>query len=407
MLFYLKLAWRNILRNKRRTLIAGIAIGIGLAAMIFSDAMMLGMKENLISSVTSTFMGDAQIHQKDFRKTQEIEKTINSHELLLQKLKEDKRVDNYSPRCLSFGMISAPANISSVVVYGIEPNLEKNISKMDDAIIEGNYLKSDNEYGLIIGNKLAEKLEVGLKDRIVITVSQAESGELSQQLFRISGIFKLTDDIEKGVVFVNLSKAQEMFNLGNKIHEIAIEYKNSDLGFKDNTPFTKDYSIENNEAANWTTLVPQMKLVFQMTDLGLTIMGIIIFGIVFFGIVNTLFMSLYERLFEFGVLRAIGTRAATMRKLIILEAILLSLVSIIIGSLIGLGVCLLVGHTGIDYRGLEFAGTNFTEMIYPVIEVRQFLIHPFLVFIFTVVISIYPAIYAGKMKIAHALRKTL
>ncbi len=136
-------------------------------------------------------------------------------------------------------------------------------------------------------------------------------------------------------------------------------------------------------------------------------MGIILFGIVAFGIINTLFMSLYERLFEFGVLRAVGTRPSGVRKLIVFEAGALSILSIIIGSILGFIITFIVTKTGIDYRGIEFAGTTFHELIYPVIHFQQFIIYPAALFLFTLFIGLYPALIAGRMSIANALRKSL
>jgi len=408
MWFYIKLAWRNIFRNKRRTIITGLAIGIGLASLVFTDALIIGMKENMINSATSSFLGEAQIHRKNYRETQEVEKTIYNNDKVAAKIKKDNRVKNFSERVISYSMINSPANVRSVVVYGIDPKNEKYISEIDDGIIKGNYLKEENERGIVIGNKLAELLDVEIGDRVVVTVSQADTADLSQDMFLVSGIFKMhVEDLEKGTIFINKEKAQEMLGLKGKIHEIAITFNKSGYANNESTPFVREFTTDNNEAANWPTLFPQMKLVFQMTDFSTMILGVIIFGIVIFVIINTLFMSLYERLFEFGVLRAIGTRASGVRKMIVLEAGALGVISVIMGIILGYILTYIVSKVGIDYRGLEFVGTTFTKLLYPVMEIRQFILYPILVFLFTIVISLYPAVYAGKMKIAEALRKSL
>jgi len=405
---YFRLAWRNIFRNKRRTIITAIAIGIGIASLIFTDAIMIGMQDNMIKSLTSTYMGEAQIHNKDYRETQELEKTINNPDQLTKKLKNEKIVKAFSKRVKSQGTISSPVTMKPVMINGIDPQKEKIISLIDDSIIKGKFLNRNNKRGVLIGKEMAENLEVGIGDRIVITLSEAETGELSQMMLKVTGIFDLLmDEMEKGMIFINIDVAQKLLNLKKKIHEIAIVYQDLKYSRNKTTKFTEKYSNGNNETANWPTLAPQLQMVIGMQDFSLSIVGIIIFGIVVFGIFNTLFMAIYERIFEFGVLRAIGTKAGDLRKLIIYEAAFLGLISSIIGIIFGYLLSLYVQCVGIDYSGIELAGAAFSGKLYPVMEIRQFIVHPLLIFIFTILVSIYPSIHAGKINIADALRKSL
>ena len=137
MLFLFKIAWRNIFRNIRRTVLASLAIGIGLAALIFTDAMMIGMIESMIRTATDTFLGQGQIHSEGFRSTLEVEKTVNNLSRLLERLRGEQAVKRFSPRTQAFGMLASPANASSVLLYGIDPQLEKEISKLDEALVKG------------------------------------------------------------------------------------------------------------------------------------------------------------------------------------------------------------------------------------------------------------------------------
>ena len=408
MWFDMKLAWRNIFRNKRRTFIAGIAIGVGLAAMLFTDALMIGMKDNMIRSATKSFLGEGQIHRKGFRLTPDVEKTINNLDGIISNLKQEEAVERFTPRTVTFGMITSPANVSSVMVYGIQPSSEKFLSQIDDVLKEGNYFKGDGERNIVIGSDLAELLEVGIGDRTVITATQAESGNLVQEMFRVSGIYHFNvKEMDTGMAFVRLSKAQEMLGIGNDVHEIAIKFKDIHFAAKKDNPFWSKYSVHGNEAVSWTTLLPQLHAMPGIFWISLLVMGIILFGIVAFGIVNTLFMSLYERMFEFGVIRAVGTRPSGIRRLILLEAGALSLLSIVLGILLGSIITLIFVKVGIDYRGIEIAGTSFHEMLYPVIHIQQYIIYPIAVFAFTLLIGLYPALVASKMSISEALRKSL
>jgi ABC-type lipoprotein release transport system permease subunit len=408
MWFEIKLAWRNIFRNKRRTFIAGTAIGVGLAAMIFTDALMIGMKNNMIKSATESFLGEGQIHHKGFRLTQEVDQTINDLEWVTTNLEKEDAVRAFTLRTATFGMITSPANVSSVMFYGVQPKTEKILTQIDDVIQQGDYFGNNEERDLVIGNELAQTLEVGLGDRVVITVAQAGTNDLVQEMFRISGIYSFNiKEMDSGMAFARLSKAQEMLGIGKNVHEIALKFKNLQFASKENQPFWSKYSTHDNEAVSWITLLPQLHGILGIFWISLLIMAIILFGIVAFGIINTLFMSLYERLFEFGVIRAVGTRPGGVRRLIVFEAGSLSILSIILGTALGLIINLIFTKVGIDYRGIEFAGTTIHEMLYPVIHIQQFIIYPVAVFAFTLLIGLYPAAVASKMPISDALRKSL
>jgi len=404
---FIKLAWRNLFRNKRRTFIAGTAIGIGLAALIFVDALMVGMEDNMISAATSTFLGEGQIHREGFRETYEVEKVINNLDEVLDNLSRDSLVEHFTPRLMSFGMLTSPANVNSVSVVGIEPSSEKFLSQIDDNIVEGAYFEGDAERDIVIGSKLAEILEVALGDRVVLTVAQAGSGDLSQEMFRVSGIFYLNvKEIDRGMAFIKLDKARRMLGLTGGAHQIAVNFFDNRIGRNDNHPFWKKYSRDGNEAVGWTTVLPQLKMAVELSQFSVLIIGVILFLVVALGIINTLFMSFHERMFEFGVLRALGTRAFSMGRLVLFEAGSLAIVSIVLGTIIGLVVTLIVAKTGIDYTGIEFAGVTYRELLYPVLQLRQFIYYPFWVFVFTVVIGLYPAAYAARMSPVKAMRKT-
>jgi ABC-type lipoprotein release transport system permease subunit len=403
-----KLARRNLFRNKRRTIIAGSAIGIGLAALIFTDAVILGMKREMIASATGAYMGEGQIHRRGFRLAQEVGLTIIDSEKVGAKLERERSVAAFAPRAESFGMITSPADVSSVILIGVDPPKEKLLSRIDRSLRAGNYFEGSNPRDIVLGGDLAERLAVSLGDRVVVTVAQAGTGDLSQDLFRVSGIFRFgIKEMDEGLAFVRLPKAQQMLGIGAGIHEIALKFTSPDFAAESNSPFWDKYSAGGNEAVSWAVLLPQLKGVLRMIWISLALMAAVLFGVIAFGIINTLFMSLYERMFEFGVLRALGTRASSVRRLIVFEAGCLAVLSIAMGMLLGFALTFAVAKIGIDYRGIEFAGTTFSDRLYPVLHVQQFVIYPLAVFCFTLLVGLYPARIAEKMRVADALRRSL
>ena len=407
MMIYCKLAWRNVLRNKRRTLIAGIAIGIGLAALIYVDALILGMEDNMVKSATSSFLGEGQIHREGFRQTFGVDLTVNNLAEVVESIKQEEVVESFTMRTFCFGMISSPANVSSVSMVGVDPANERHLSQVDEALVEGTYFEGDDDRQLLIGRKLAELLEVGLGDRVVMTAAQAGTGDLAQEMFRVSGIYYFNvPQMDQYMAFVLISKARQMLALGDEVHQIALKFHDAYLGRDQDHPFWNRYSRNGNEAVGWTVLLPQLEAAFELSGFSTLIVAIILFGVVSLGIVNTLFMSLHERMFEFGVMRAVGTRPVAMGQLVILEAGALAILSVVLGMILGFVTLYISSRTGIDYTGIEFAGVTFRELLYPVMEVRQFIVFPLWIFAFTVGIAFYPAIYAARLTPAKAMRKS-
>jgi len=405
---YIKLAWRNVLRNKRRTFIAGTAIGIGLAALIYTDALVVGMERNMIRAATASFLGEGQIHSAAFRETFAIDQTVNNSGRVVAGLESDTLVQSFTTRTLAFAMISSPANMTAVTMVGVDPRREPDLSQVDEAIIEGNFLDGGGERDILIGNKLAELLEVRLGDRVVVTAAQAHTGDLAQEMFRISGIFFLNiAEMDQSMAFVRLGKAQSMLDLGTEVHEIAITFVDPKYSRNTALPFWDAYSTDGNQALGWPEILPELKAAFELSRFSTVLVGLILFGVVALGIVNTLFMSLYERMYEFGVMRAVGTSPFAIGRLIVLEAGALAVVSIVLGVILGFVATYISMRIGFDYGGIDFAGVTFTELLYPVMQVSQFIYYPIAVFLFTALVSLYPASFAARIIPAAAMRKSL
>ena len=404
----LKLAWRNVLRNRRRALLSGFAVGITLASLMLIDALYLGMMDSMIRTATDTLLGQAQIHAEGFRDTFEVENIIKESDTVVQSLSTEKLISELSPRTVSYAMLSSAAGVNSVMLYGIDPDREKNISMIDEAVQQGTYLDRENEQQIMIGTRAAETLEVKLGDRIVLTVAQAETGELSQDMFRLTGIFHMgIREADSSMAFINIEKARQLLAIGNSSHEIALKFHDINDAGDPALDFWNTYSEKGNEAAGWRELVPQLDSIIDMTKVSTIITSSLVFCIVAVIIMHALFMSLYERMFEFGVLRAIGTRPLNMALIIFFEATSLSLISIILGTLLGLTVISLFAYNGINYKGIEFAGVTITELLYPELALKQFTLYPVLIFIFSLTAAIYPAVFAARMTPARAMQRSL
>ncbi len=405
----LKLAARNILRNKRRTILTVLLISMTLAILIFTDGYMKAMADVMIRSATRLYPGDGQIHQVDYLPEYNAEKLITDVDGIIDNVKRSPLVDSYSIRAMDFGMVSSSANNLPVQVVGIDADLEATVSKLRLSIIAGNYLSmsgADNQ--ILMGQALANLMEVSLNDRLVVSLNNYHSNEIEQRLFRVSGIYKMNSTFfDEGLIFIKLNQAQTMLGIGLAVHEVAFNFKDESLSSDNDLPLWQNLSSDTVVAEGWKKLMPDLASMIGMFDFSMLIVAVILFSVAILGVINAMFMSIYERTYEFGVMLAIGTRRYSLFKLILAEGLILSLISLMFGSIIGAIVTVIMSHVGIDYGSMEISGVALAEVLRPQLATSQFIIFPVAVFLMTMVASVYPAIHAARIVPAAALHKSL
>jgi ABC-type lipoprotein release transport system permease subunit len=369
-------------------------IGCCLAALILTDGVIKGMLVIMVDSVTQTFAGEGQVHKEGFRDSMDADLFMKNVDAVTATLDADESIAAYSVRTVSGGMISSSNNMTGGAIYGISAGKEAEVSRLKEAIIEGNYLdKGDTD--ILIGKDMAELLEVEIGDRLVVTAAQVEGGELSQALFRVSGIFHFgMRELDENITFISLEKSQQLLGMGDGAHEIAIRFVNAEDGKDSDLPLFKQLSGEGNEALGWLELNPQIGSMIEMVDYSTLIVGIVLYMLAALGIINSMFMSIYERIYEFGVIKALGTQPRQLMQLILTEAFLLSLLGLIIGLMLGGYLNWYYSINGIPFGEMEFEGV-------------QFVIFPIWVVILTVVAGIYPAIFASRIIPSRALQRAL
>ncbi|MFQ3228972.1 ABC transporter permease [Reinekea sp.] len=403
------LAIRNIFRNKRRTLLTLLLISMTLAVMIFADGFMRGMSDVLIRSATRLYPGDGQIHHTEYLAERDGEKFIGNIAQTIERIKNEPLVESYTIRATDFGMVSSTANNLPVQVVGVNADLEATVSKLKLSIVSGDYLSTAGvDTQILIGQTLADLLEVNLGDRLVVSVNNYELNELDQRLFRVSGIFSMNSKFfDEGLVFIQLPKAQKMMGIGSGAHEIAFNFYDESLSSNNELPLWKNLSSTDSIAEGWKRLMPDLAAIVGMMDYSMIIVGSILFMVAILGVVNAMFMSIYERTYEFGVIIAIGTRRSSVFALIMIEGLLLSLIAIVLGAGFGALANYLVGINGIDYSSIDVSGVALAEVIRTDLHISQFTALPFYVFMMVMVASLYPAAHAAQIIPAKALHKSL
>lgn len=402
-----KLGFRNIFRNRRRSIITCLIMGLGLAALIFADAFLQGLNVNMVNSVTQSFLGDGQIHEKNFLKTRELESTVFESEKTLDELQLHPLIKTAVPRAIAQGMISSPTDILPIMLYGIHHLNELKISPLNENIIKGNFLTATDRMELLIGERLAKFLGVDIGDKVVVTMAQAKTGILTQEMFRVSGIFRMKNkDMDTNLAFINLDIAQSIMGIGKDYHEIVFKFKNKYDLLNPPEKFLAAFSENGNQALSWKKLIPAIDAGIQLTNYSLAIGTIILFAVIALTTMNTLFMSLYERMYEFGIMKAIGTRPFFIFKLILIEAIALGIFSAILGILVGGFITMITNFTGIHHlTDVEYLGATIKEAIRPIPSLKQYTIYPISILIFALIASLYPAINAAKIDPSKSMKK--
>ncbi len=406
-----KLAARNVMRNRRRTLLTSLLIGSGLATMMLSDSFTTAMMRQMVSSVTDTFLGHAQVHANGYRQKPEVDNFVKESARLEGLLRNDPRIEAISSRVVAQGMLTSPRNVAAVTFYGIRSEEDQRLSKLKRAILEGDYLSAEppvQDMEILIGERLARLLEVSVGDRVVLTAAQAEGGELSQELFRVRGVFRFgSRGMDQGMAFISLPKAQKVLKLPGQVHEIAIRFKDPQLAENPNLDLWGTLREPGNEALSWLRLNPAIGSMIELSSTSMAITGLILFALISVGIINSMFMSIYERMYEFGILKAIGTRARTLAGMILAESLVLGLVSCLMGLSMGAIATGAFAWVGVDFSGVDYGGARLNDPVRPVFSVWQFTGLPAYVVFLTALAAIYPAIYAARLVPSRAMRKSL
>jgi len=406
MLIFVKLGIRNVFRNKRRSFLTSAAIGVAICALIITDGFMEGMIQNMVKTATSGLLGHAQIHSSSYIENPEVEFTIHGPNKLINKISKESLIKSWSRRVYSLGMISSPRNAINTSLIGIDLEAESKTTEIIKYLSKGSFLPSENS--IVIGRELEKKLGVQIGSKVVLTTTEAKTGELRQDVFRVSGMISFgSKKIDSSIVFIQIGKLQKLLSLENDFHEIVLNLGDPFKANNQSNPIWERLSINNNKARSWGTISPGLNAVVDMSTLSITIIGVIMAILMSIIIINALFMAIFERLFEFGVVRALGTKNRHLIITMLTESTTLGVLSAIFGILIALFFGGLLAIYGIDYGGIEFNNVTFREPIYFIFKTHQWVVYPMAGIFFTSLIGLYPAIFTTRIDINKALKKTL
>jgi len=398
------IAWRNVWRNKKRSAIIISAIIFGLWAGIISVGITLGMMQQMVDSAIASSLSHIQIHQPGFLEHKEISLTIAEGSTVLQEAEAFSGIKAASGRAVISGMASTTQSAAGVEIYGIIPEKEKAVTCISQKIQTGTYFDSDKRNPLVIGRKLADRLEVKIGSKVVLT-AQARDSTISAGAFRIVGIYKTESSVFDEIsVFAEQQDVDKIFGLEGQIHEIAVLVENSDE--VDSVSVKLSALLPQLQVQSWKQLSKILASYVEMGIQMLDIFMILILLTLIFGITNTLLMGVVERMRELGVVLALGMNHRKVFSLVLLESVMLSLVGGVIGVILGIISIEIIAKYGIDLALFSegLAEFGISQVTYPYLPVSQYPKIILMVVATAVIAAVFPGIKALRLNPIQAIR---
>lgn len=398
-------SWRNVWRSKTRSLVIITAITLGVFAGVYTVAFMFGWVNQRVASVINTEMSHIQIHHPEYLETYEMHDYLLNTDEMVSAISSFESVKAVTDRVIVNCMIASAETGAGVQLIGVDPQQEMQVTNIHQKVIDGEYFTGVKTNPIVIGEKLAEKLKVKVRSKLVITITEM-NGTLTGGAFRVAGIYKTANtSYDEMKAFVRAEDIQRLVKLdSNAGHEIAILLNENGTEKKVAEQVRAMYP--DTQVLAWTQLLPEMEMLNENMNLMLYIFVGIILLALGFGIVNTMLMVILERVKELGMLMAVGMNRARVFSMIVLETVFLSLTGGSIGILLAVVLTAITGKTGIDLsywaQGLNSLG--YDSVIYPEIGFDSVVAVTVLVIITGVVSAIYPARKAIKLNPAEAIR---
>ncbi|MDD4071264.1 MAG: ABC transporter permease [Desulfobacterales bacterium] len=410
----LRMAWRNVWRNRHRTLLTLLTIMIGCAMIIFFNSMAKGGHDQMIEDAVGLNTGHIQIHEKGFWDNQTIDYAFKPSETLITYLSGLPQIEGFSPRILTGGLLSFRDTTRGVLIQGIDPRQESRVTHIHNKILPGGrFLSETDTTHAIIGSTLATHIHASVNDTFAI-ISQGFDGSIAADRFTVVGIFNSGNpDFDRELILIPLSQADMTFSMMGYVHSMVIRLTDISLltdiktDIVEHTLATRAGATKL-EVLGWDAMMPELIQFIVMDDVGGYIFDFILFMVVAFGILNTVQMSVFERTREFGIMLSIGTRPRLITRMILTETALISLFGIALGLALGYGVSLYFQIHPIDYSQFseEISLWGISTTLYPAdTTLKNITVTALTTFALAMVFSIFPARRAAKLNPVEAIRK--
>jgi ABC-type lipoprotein release transport system permease subunit len=402
-----KLAARNLRRHVRRTLLTASSVSLGLALLIMGSTLGDGMHRDTVKIAVSQMAGHVVLQAKGFQEDRKLENVIDDATARQARLHKEFPDATIVPRAFLQGLLTSTGGSMGVALTAVDPEVEKKLNDIDDKIVEGEFI-GDKKTDLVIGTTLADTLDVQVGDKVVLMIQSGN--EVESQLFRVKGLFKTgMEEMDGFFGLVPLSAAHEILGKDDAVHQLAVIADMDD----DLKGMARRASAvaggPNIEALTWPEAIPEVHEFIVLDDLGLWIFLAIIVIIGAIGVLNTVLMSVLERVREFGVMLSLGMSQRRLASIVIIESLLIGAVSALLGLAIGIAGSIPLENTGIDYSALmgtesmSIAGVSVSTVMYGYLDYGKAILFTGITVVVTVLAGVYPVWWAARLTPIKAL----
>ena len=404
----LKIAWRNIYRNKKRSLITITSIFAALFLILLMRALQIGFYDKLIETVVESYAGYVEVHADGFWDNQNLDNSMEVDQSLINDIKSVEGVDNIVQRLQTFSLISMGNKTKGGVINGINISDEQKITDWNKKMISGTFKIGKNE--IIIGKGIAEYFDIRENDTLIL-YGQGYRGMMAAGKYPVKGVIDLKNpNLNKLGVFMTIESARNYVSSNEISTHIIVDkkqyYDEEKIANDLNQVLSKDYEI-----MTWKETLPEIEQTITADNAGGVIMAFILYIIVVFGMFGTVLMMTEERKYEFGVLISIGMSRIRLFGIILIETIILSMIGVFIAIIITYPITYYYNLNPIDMATLMGEGANdmieemgFSPLMPMSIRWDIPLSHALVIFIFSLIISIYPAIKISKLNPVKSMK---
>lgn len=403
-----RFAWRNIWRNPRRTILTVLAIAFGAALLVFSIGIQLGQYDLMIDNSVRIYQGLLQVQKKGYLDEPKMRSSIADIQNLANYLRKTTGIASIAARANGFALVSSEKRTYGSLIVGVEPSRENLVSILPGVIREGRYLSSMDANEVVIGRSMARNMLLKLGDEITI-LGSGRNGSVAAAIAPVVGIYDSgSRDLDRNLIQMPLGSFQQVFAMEGHGHALVIYHE--DVKQVETLRARIQTLVEPYDGLvtlSWDEIQPGVKQMIELDYSSGWMMYIVLVGVITFSILNTFLMSVMERTREFGIMLALGYKPFNIGKLVMLEALILTLLALVIGTLIGLGINIYFYIYGLTFSGMEeFAKMyNMPATLTPQISIKSVLLGPGVILIFTLLAALYPAMRIRLLQPVEAMRK--
>lgn len=406
MTLYLRLAWRNVWRQRRRTFMIAVAMGVMMALLVLYDGMISGFEQAIYGNAIQLLGGNIQVHAPGYNDKigRKPLLPLADPDGIVQTAEADSDVVTASKRIVTGGLVVNREGAFSVSIIGVETGKESQVSPVAKNISKGRYLNPDDGDLIVIGQGLAIAMNIGVGDRITMVGSSTHE-QTRQRTMTIVGIYDVgVPSVEKTTIYMSLGEAQQLFGLDGQVTEVVLSLKQ--IGQEAGVVNHINANQPGYEVDTWINTVPELKRTMDMKSSVMNIFGVIMLCVAAIGILNLLMMAVFERTREIGVLGALGLKPREIMLIFLLEGTLIGIAGAVLGAILGTIVNGTLGYYGIDYGALADL-TEYTALIsgriYSQLVPLKVLQHALTVAVIATLAALYPAFQASQHEPAEAL----